>query len=815
MANDHEFFDDVDIESINEEITDNDDNIILAAQAYPTELVIIPLKERPLFPGMIVPVFLQSEIAIESLKAVLESENKLVGFILLKDSEKEGKDLTPEDFYNVGTIARIMKHNINLEESSGQILVQGLDRFEVDQFFQMDPQIIVRMTPYFESEYESNEELKAYALAIVQAIKELMEFNPLFKEEIKLVLNRASLDEPGELADFAASLTTVDKNRIQEVLAEFSVRNRIEKTLQLLREEINISRMKDDINQQIEDKISKRQKEYFLREQLKLIKKELGIQKDDKTELVEKFQERMKELTLSEEAEKIVKSELEKLGYLEPHSPEYGVSRNYIEWILSLPWGIFRKDNFSLDDIQKILDQDHYGLKDLKKSIIEFISVARLKGELKGTILCLVGPPGVGKTSVGKSIARALNRDFFRFSLGGMRDEAEIKGHRRTYIGAMPGKIVQALKNAKSSNPVIMLDEIDKIGMSYQGDPASALLEVLDPEQNSSFLDHYLDVPYDLSKVLFIATANMLDTIPEPLLDRMEILRLSGYIEDEKLAIAQKFLLPKLLEKTGIKKKQVGFGKKAIRYIINHYARESGVRSLDKKLQKILRKIATKIVRSDDLSINYPVKVNAEVESYLGKPIFTDTMFLKKMKPGVVTGLAWTSLGGETLFIESTKIASKHNGFKQTGQLGDVMIESSDIAFTYVRAKAKKFGISASFFRDHLIHLHVPEGATPKDGPSAGITMATALISLALNKRVSIKLAMTGEISLKGLVLPIGGVKEKVIAAKRAKRTTLIMPHENLRDFEELPDFIKKGITVHFVKDYEEVFEIVFKNAKK
>jgi len=540
---------------------------------------------------------------------------------------------------------------------------------------------------------------------------------------------------------------------------------------------------------------------------LKEIKKELGLEKDEKTSEIEKFEERIKKLKLSEEALKRFDEEIEKLKVLEPHSAEYGVSRNYLDWLTSLPWGLFSEDNYDIHKAKKILDRDHYGLQDIKDRILEFISAGKKKGNITGSIICFVGPPGVGKTSIGKSVAAALNRKFYRFSLGGMRDEAEIKGHRRTYIGAMPGKIIQSLKVVETSNPVIMLDEIDKIGASFQGDPASALLEVLDPEQNSQFLDHYLDVRYDLSNVLFIATANQLDTIPLPLMDRMEIMHLSGYILEEKLEIAKRFLIPKQIKEHGLLKNEVKIDTASLKKIIDGYAREAGVRSLENNIKKIMRKSTRQIIEGTAASI---MVTPENLEEFLGKPRFTDESLYKKPIPGVVMGLAWTSMGGATLYIEATAIPSKTKGFTQTGQLGNVMKESTEIAYSYIRSRVKQFGIDPDFFENHFIHLHVPAGATPKDGPSAGITMATALYSLAKNKPIKKSVAMTGELTITGRVLPIGGVKEKTIAAKRAAVKTIIYPIENKKDFDELPAHIKKGMDAHFVTYFEEVLNIVY-----
>ena len=565
--------------------------------------------------------------------------------------------------------------------------------------------------------------------------------------------------------------------------------------------------MQKKISQQIEERIAKNQKEFFLREQLKEIKKELGLEKDEKTSEIEKFEERIKKLKLSEEALKRFDEEIEKLKVLEPHSAEYGVSRNYLDWLTSLPWGVFSEDNYDIHKAKKILDRDHYGLQDIKDRILEFISAGKKKGNITGSIICFVGPPGVGKTSIGKSVAAALNRKFYRFSLGGMRDEAEIKGHRRTYIGAMPGKIIQSLKVVETSNPVIMLDEIDKIGASFQGDPASALLEVLDPEQNSQFLDHYLDVRYDLSNVLFIATANQLDTIPLPLMDRMEIMHLSGYILEEKLEIAKRFLIPKQIKEHGLLKNEVKIDTASLKKIIDGYAREAGVRSLENNIKKIMRKSTRQIIEGTAATI---MVTPENLEEFLGKPRFTDESLHKKPIPGVVMGLAWTSMGGATLYIEATAIPSKTKGFTQTGQLGNVMKESTEIAYSYIRSRVKQFGIDPDFFENHFIHLHVPAGATPKDGPSAGITMATALYSLAKNKPIKKSVAMTGELTITGRVLPIGGVKEKTIAAKRAAVKTIIYPIENKKDFDELPAHIKKGIDARFVTYFEEVLDIVY-----
>lgn len=779
-------------------------HLILPSEILPEIIPIIPISHRPIFPGMMVPLVLTGDTMLNTARAIAESEHKIGGVVLIQN-QREGM-VTSDDLYKVGVTIKVLKI-APIDENTIQVMVNALKRFTLTQVVTEQPVIRWKVDHYYEPELEPTDEMKAYSAAILSSVKELIKSNSLFQEELKLFLNRFSLEDPGKLADFVASLTSAEPAEVQDILETFDVKARVEKVLLLLKKELELSKLQKKISQQIEERIAKNQKEFFLREQLKEIKKELGLEKDEKTSEIEKFEERVKKLKLSEEALKRFNEELEKLKVLEPHSAEYGVSRNYLDWLTSLPWGIYSEDNYDIHKAKKILDRDHYGLQDIKDRILEFISAGKKKGSITGSIICFVGPPGVGKTSIGKSVAAALNRKFYRFSLGGMRDEAEIKGHRRTYIGAMPGKIIQSLKVVETSNPVIMLDEIDKIGASFQGDPASALLEVLDPEQNSQFLDHYLDVRYDLSNILFIATANQLDTIPLPLMDRMEIMHLSGYILEEKLEIAKRYLIPKQLKEHGLYKNEVKIDTAALKNIINGYAREAGVRSLENNIKKIMRKATRQIIEGTTSTVTVTTQ---NLEEFLGKPRFTDESLYKKPIPGVVMGLAWTSLGGATLYIEATAIPSKTKGFTQTGQLGNVMKESTEIAYSYIRSKVKQFGIDPDFFENHFIHLHVPAGATPKDGPSAGITMATALYSLAKNKPIKKSVAMTGELTITGRVLPIGGVKEKTIAAKRAKVKTIIYPAENKKDFDELPEHIKKGIDARFVSYFEEVLDIVY-----
>ncbi len=778
--------------------------LIVPSEQIPEFLPIVPISHRPLFPGMMIPLVLSGEKMLNTVKEILDSNTKIGGVVMVKNPGDNPN--TTEALYQVGVSVKVLKI-APIDDTTIQVMVSALKRFSIVRALQEEPVIRWQVSHHMEETLPVME-TKAYSMAIISMVKDLIKSNSLFQEELKLFMNRFTAEDTGRLADFVASMTSAESTELQEILEIFDVKKRVERVLQLLKKELELSKLQKKITKQIEEKIAKNQKEFFLKEQLKEIKRELGLEKDEKTSEVEKFSERASKLKFSEDAKKRFDEELEKLRVLEPHSAEYGVSRNYLDWLTSLPWGIYSDDNYDIRKASRILNRDHYGLDDIKERILEFISTGKMKGRLTGSIICFVGPPGVGKTSIGKSVAEALNRKFFRFSLGGMRDEAEIKGHRRTYIGAMPGKIIQSLKQVASANPVVMLDEIDKIGMSYQGDPASALLEVLDPEQNSNFLDHYLDVPFNLSNILFIATANQMDTIPLPLLDRMEVMKLSGYILEEKLQIAKKYLIPKQLAEHGFKKGQVDINAAALKKIIDGYAREAGVRSLENSVRKIMRKAARKHAEGNTRAVTV---TPANLEDFLGKPHFQDESQYLKRIPGVVMGLAWTSMGGATLYIESTMKPSKAKGFKQTGQLGDVMKESSEIAYTYVSSRAKQFKFPEDLFETHFVHLHVPAGATPKDGPSAGITMALSLYSLATNRAIKKNVAMTGELTITGKVLPIGGVKEKTLAAKRVGVKTIIFPLENKKDFDELPAHVKKGIDARFVNYFEDVLDIVYR----
>lgn len=774
--------------------------LVLPHQALPDKLYLIPVPNRPFFPAQVQPLVFSSNEWGETLQRVGQSPHKAVGLSFV--GGMPGDNISPEDFPEIGCVVKI--HNIVTDNEQVQFIALGMQRFKIRQWLRRRPPYLVQVD-YIESPEDNSDEVKAYALALIQAIKELIPLNPLYSEELKNYLNRFSPKDPSPLADFAAAITTAPGPELQEVLEALPIQRRMEKVLVLIRKEQEVARLQSEINAEVNRKISTHQREFFLKEQLKVIQKELGISKDDKTAEVEKFQKRLEGLAIPESARSKIDDDLNKLSILETGSPEYSICRNYLDWATSVPWGVFSEDNLDMKHARTVLNADHDGLEDVKDRIIEFLAVGAFRKEVSGSIMLLVGPPGVGKTSIGKSVARALDRKFYRFSLGGMRDEAEIKGHRRTYIGALPGKLVQALKEVEVSNPVIMLDEIDKIGASFRGDPASALLEVLDPEQNNEFLDHYLDMRIDLSKVLFVCTANQLDTIPGPLLDRMDTIRLSGYITEEKLAIAKNHLWPKQLAKAGLKKNQLKMSDTTLKRIIEGYAREAGVRHLEKLLQKVIRKAVVQLLEEKKKSITVSTK---NLEDFLGAPYFRKEKSMEGV--GIVTGLAWTAMGGATLPVEASLIHQQRAGFKLTGKLGEVMKESAEISHSFVTSRAQQFSVPEDFFKNAFIHLHVPEGATPKDGPSAGVTMTTALISLASGNKPARNLAMTGELTLTGRVLPVGGIREKVIAARRQGITQLVLPEDNRRDFDELPDYIREGMAVHFASRYEDVFQVAF-----
>jgi ATP-dependent Lon protease len=777
-------------------------SLVLPAQRLPDKLYVIPIHNRPFFPAQVLPVIVNQQPWGKTLERVGNTEHRCLAVFYVDTPPGDSGEFDLDKLPAHGTLVRV--HHASEDGGKLQFVAQGLARVRIRGWLSRKPPYLAEVE-YPQAPADPRDEVKAYGMALINAIKELLPLNPLYSEELKNYLNRFSPNDPSPLTDFAAALTTAPGAELQEVLDTVPMLRRMEKVLPLLRKEVEVARLQNELSAEVNRKIGERQREFFLQEQLKLIQQELGIVKDDRSADADEFRARLQGKTLPEQARKRIDEELNKLAILETGSPEYAVTRNYLDWATNLPWGVYGQDKLDLAHARQVLDAHHAGMDDIKQRIVEFLAVGAFKGEIAGSIVLLVGPPGVGKTSIGKSIAESLGRPFYRFSVGGMRDEAEIKGHRRTYIGAMPGKLVQALKEAEVMNPVIMLDEIDKMGASYQGDPASALLETLDPEQNVEFLDHYLDLRLDLSKVLFVCTANTLDSIPGPLLDRMEVIRLSGYITEEKLAIAKRHLWPKQLAKAGVPKARLGISDAALRAVIEGYAREAGVRQLEKQLGKLVRKAVVKLLDDPEAKIRIGLK---DLEEALGMPVFRNELLLAGT--GVITGLAWTSLGGATLPIEATRIHTLNRGFKLTGQLGEVMKESAEIAYSYVSSHLKQYGGDPGFFDQAFVHLHVPEGATPKDGPSAGITMASALLSLARNQPAKKGVAMTGELTLTGQVLPIGGVREKVIAARRQKIFELILPEANRGSYEELPGYLKEGLTVHFARRYSDVARVLF-----
>jgi ATP-dependent Lon protease len=784
--------------------TPDNSGLVLVSEVFPDNIIVLPLENKPIFPGLTLPISFNNELMAEKVEFSYENNNKFIGLSLAREINK--KNILESDMNKTGTLVKIIKI-INRDGPAIQFLAQAASRFHKIKDITRGGQPFWQVQYDYEQKEVPSQELKAYTLAVINSVKELIQLNPMFQEQIKLALSQVGMEKPGLLMDLVAAFLTAEGQRLQEILEAVDLFQRSTRLLILLKEEIELSQLQQDIQKQIEEKISKHQREFFLREQLKVIKKELGLEKEGKIAEIEAIEKKARFLNFTEEAEKVVQEELEKLKTLESVSPEFQVTRSYLNWLTDLPWGIYSEESHDLVEAAKILDEQHYGLDDVKQRILEFISTIIKRGKVSGSIICLVGPPGVGKTSIGKSIADSIGRKFYRFSLGGMRDEAEIKGHRRTYIGAMPGKFIQSLKRTEVSNPVIMLDEIDKVGISFQGDPAAALLEVLDPEQNTQFLDHYLDVRFDLSNILFVTTANVLDTIPRPLLDRMEIIKLSGYILEEKIEIAKRYLIPRQRNEHGLKASEVSISDKALEKIADGYAREAGVRSMENHIKKIMRKVTMAQANKATKKINITQR---NLSEFLGQPLFKTEELYKKPIPGVALGLAWTSMGGATLYIEASAVRSRTAGIKQTGQLGKVMQESVDIAYSYVRSLGNRNKPIGDFFEKNFIHLHVPAGATPKDGPSAGITMALALYSLARNRAVSRGLAMTGELTLTGRVLPIGGVKEKTIAARRVKIFNLVFPSENRKDFDELPAYLKEGVNPHFIGYFDELIKIAY-----
>ena len=771
---------------------------------------IMPLRNTVLFPQQVIPIYVGRE---KSLKLIedLEPDNKYLVVVAQQDGSIE--DPKQEDLYSYGTLALVLKV-FDMPDNSKSAIVQGVDRVKILKYQENDDYFLADVERIPEPITTPDVEIEALAKSLKGSFTELIKISPNLNEEHAGMLS--NIDRPSRLADRATSLLSVSNSEKQEVLEELDVKKRVENAINLLQREIQRIKLGEEIQTEVQDEISKTQREYYLREQMKTIQKELG--EDNQTVELDELRAKIADAKMAGDAEKVANKELDRLSRISPQSPEYSVARTYLEWLTDLPWSKSSKDNLNIEAAQKTLDEDHYGLTKVKERVLEYLAVRSLKKKVsknddsvKGPILCFTGPPGVGKTSLGRSIAKSMGREFVRISLGGIRDEAEIRGHRRTYIGALPGRIIQSLKKAKTNNPVFMLDEIDKLGSDFRGDPSSAMLEVLDPEQNHAFSDHYLEVDFDLSKVMFISTANYADNIPIALYDRMEMLDFRGYIDDEKIKIAQKHLIPKQIVENGLTAKQAKFTEDGIKEVVRSYTRESGVRSLEREIANVLRKVAVDIVNKRIKTVSL---TNKKVNHYLGIPKFYTDLAERTTKPGVVTGMAWTAAGGDILFIEASKMLGKGN-LTLTGQLGDVMKESATAALTYVRSHTDILGLKDNFNQKMDIHVHVPAGAIPKDGPSAGVGMFTALVSLLKNKPVASGVAMTGEITLRGNVLPIGGVKEKVTAAHRSGIRTIILPHRNKRDLEEIPDHIKKDLTFHFAKEVMDVIDIAIPDLKK
>jgi len=861
---------------------------------------------RTVFPGVPTHVTVTDPKTIQALEKVVSGgSGGYLGLFLRKDHSSEmpkGNDkpeiiTSASDLYSVGTFAQIqtmtptrLNNYPDMNESSDgddvlstspstSVMLLPHRRIDLISVDDIGPPIDVTVSHWNRMRYIRGQDstrddtIRALCQEVLSTIRELAQMNTLFKEQVAYIVPNTSMfdiNDPYRLADLAALLSSGgDAKELQSVLEEKDPEMRLHKALVLLSKEREVSKLQQEIQAKVEEKMTDAQRKYFLREQLKSIKKELGMEKDDKETLIEKYRNKIAEYpTIPEEISETIESELEKMSSLEKNSSEFNVTRSYLDWLTSIPWGITTEENFDIADARRVLDRDHYGMDEVKETILQFIAVGKLKGSVQGKILCLAGPPGTGKTSIAESVAAALGRKFYRFSVGGMSDVSEIKGHRRTYIGAMPGKIIQCLKSTGSTNPLVLIDEIDKLGRDYRGDPASALLEVLDPSQNYTFRDHFIDAPVDISKVLFMCTANELDRIPGPLLDRMEVIRLSGYDVPEKLEIAEKYLVPKSMVNSGLMVKQdlseekkededadsegtnkmdplapqptyhlaervppsLSIRRSALESLVRWYCREAGVRNLSKKIEKITRLLSLQVVAEEEgaqLTEKSKRKSDTwEVSSdnlheYVGKPIFTsDRLYEKDPLPhGIVMGLAWTSMGGSALYIETQGIKrgldaeGKPRGggtLNVTGQLGDVMKESTQIAYTVARARLAEIAPDNSFFDDTDVHMHVPEGATPKDGPSAGITMVTAMLSLALDRSIKSDLAMTGEISLTGKVLAVGGIKEKTMAARRAGIKTIVLPEDCRRDFDELPDYLKEGLDVCYATDYSIVYDVAF-----
>jgi ATP-dependent Lon protease len=786
--------------------TDKDDLISIIEEdekgsTIPDILPLMPVRDIVIFTDMLLPLFVGRE---KSVLAVEEAVSK-DGFIFLATQKETGvENPKPDQIYEIGTIGRVLRM-LKLPDGRVKALVQGVAKARIIQYtrkkslYRVRHEVIVSVPVT-----EMTIEIQALMRNVRENSEKILAFRGEMTGDVSAILE--SIEDPGKLADLVASNLRLKIDESQMVLEVTDSVERLQKVNDLLSREVDLSSMQAKIQSNVRDEIAKSQRDYFLREQVRAIHKELG-ESDEKALEVEDYQKKIKRAKMGKEAETEALKQLKRLEQMHPDSAESSIVRTYLDWLVEMPWSKSSKDDINIKEAKKVLDSDHYGLKKIKERILEYLSVRKLNPKMKGPILCFVGPPGVGKTSLGRAIARAMGRKFFRISLGGIRDEAEIRGHRRTYIGALPGRILQGLKQCGTNNPIFMMDEIDKLGSDYRGDPSSALLEALDPEQNSSFSDHYLNLPFDLSKVMFVLTANMTDTIPSALLDRMEIIMLSGYTEEEKTVIAEKYLFPRQLKENGIKARDLQISPVALQQIIAEYTSESGVRNLEREIGTICRKVARKL--AEEQKGPFTISKN-NLHKYLGIPKYITEMDQEESQAGLATGLAWTQVGGEVLYVEASLIGGKGEMIL-TGQLGDVMQESARAAMSYARTKLAQFGIEENIFENQDVHIHVPSGATPKDGPSAGIAMATALISILSNKPVNKYVAMTGEITLRGRVLPIGGLKEKALGALRAGIRTIVIPEKNKRDLDEIPLYVKKKINFIPVKNMSEVLDIAFK----
>jgi ATP-dependent Lon protease len=783
----------------------NETNLPIQSQVLtiPEEVPILPVLDVALFPRMVLPLMIWEKNWIQLIDEALLKDH-LIGIVMIQGKGKE--TVNSEDLYEYGTVGSILKM-AKVPEGGVRIMIQGLSRFKITEFTSLDPYLKAKIEAVKDST-DGGKETIALMNNARGLFTKVLELSPYLPSELGLLAQ--SVDDPGPLADMISSTLNVSKEEKQEILEALDVKQRLQKITVILTKELEVLELGKKIQSEVKEGIDKSQREYYLREQLKAIQKELG-EKDDKSLEIEEYRKKIGERGLPPGAAKEAERELNRLARMNPASPEYTVALSYLDWLTELPWQEKTEDNLDIKAAAQVLDEDHFDLEKVKKRILEYLAVRKLKPDMKGPIFCFAGPPGTGKTSLGRSIARALGRKFIRMSLGGVRDEAEIRGHRRTYVGALPGRIIQGLRKAGSNNPVFILDEIDKVGTDFRGDPSSALLEVLDPEQNSTFSDHYLEVEFDLSKVMFITTANILDTIPPALRDRMEVLDLSGYIEEEKVQIAQTHLIPKQLHEHGLTEKNLSFDKKALQTIIRSYTREAGLRNLEREIASLCRGVAREV--AEDKIKFKQIKVE-DLSKYLGPIRFFSEVAERTQEPGVATGLAWTQSGGDILFVEATKMPGRRT-LTLTGQLGEVMKESAGAGLSYIRSKAGQLGIPEDFYEKNDIHVHVPAGAIPKDGPSAGVAILAALTSLLTDKPVRGDLAMTGEITLRGLVLPVGGIKEKVLAAKRAGIGTIILPKKNEKDLEDIPPHLKKGLKFHFVERMDDVVDLALcKRAK-